>query len=130
MDPISMIIAALSAGAVAASKDTAEKAVRDTYEGLKTLIKKRFADQGKEDDSNIIDKYEKKLESPAFKELLKEELTNLSAQQDDKIIELAKKLLNQGEAEEPTASKYNTVFQGEVKGAQIGDDNTQNNTFT
>ena len=54
----------------------------------------------------------------------------MSAQQDDKIIELAKKLLNQGEAEEPTASKYNTVFQGEVKGAQIGDDNTQNNTFT
>jgi hypothetical protein len=39
MEPISLILAALVAGAVAAAKDTAEKGVKDAYEGLKTLIK-------------------------------------------------------------------------------------------
>jgi hypothetical protein len=43
MEPISLILGALTAGAVAAAKDTAKKGVKDTYEGLKTLIKKRFA---------------------------------------------------------------------------------------
>jgi len=36
-------LAALTAGAVAAAKDTAEKGVKDTYQGLKTLIKRKFA---------------------------------------------------------------------------------------
>jgi Flp pilus assembly pilin Flp len=47
MDPISLIITALVAGALAATKDTAETAVKDAYQGLKTLIKKKFTEQGK-----------------------------------------------------------------------------------
>ncbi|NCQ93443.1 MAG: hypothetical protein GPI94_22925, partial [Microcystis aeruginosa LG13-03] len=43
MEPISLIVTALVAGAVAAAKDTAEKGVKDTYQGLKTLIKRKFA---------------------------------------------------------------------------------------
>ena len=66
MDPISLILAALGAGAIAATKDTAATAVKDVYQGLKTLIKQRFAAQGKEDDSDIIDKHEKKLDSRAL----------------------------------------------------------------
>ncbi|BDI14282.1 hypothetical protein ANSO36C_00840 [Nostoc cf. commune SO-36] len=42
MEPISMIIAALGAGAIAATKDTAGTAVKDAYQGLKALIKKKF----------------------------------------------------------------------------------------
>jgi hypothetical protein len=42
MDPISLIIAALGAGALAGAKDTAGTAVKDAYQGLKTLIKKKF----------------------------------------------------------------------------------------
>ena len=33
MEPVSLIVAALTAGAVAAAKDTAEKGVKDTYSG-------------------------------------------------------------------------------------------------
>ena len=40
MDPISLIITALVAGAAAASKDIAGQAVKDAYKGLKDLIKK------------------------------------------------------------------------------------------
>ncbi|MCC5640659.1 hypothetical protein LC593_33490 [Nostoc sp. CHAB 5844] len=129
MEPISLIIAALGAGAIAAAKDTAGTAVKDAYQGLKTLIKQRFADQGKEDDSNIVDKHEKKLDSEAVKALLKEELISLGVDQDAEIIKLAQELLKQEKPEESAAGKYNTVFQGEVKGAQVGDRNTQTNTF-
>ena len=130
MEPISMIIAALGAGAIAATKDTAGTAVKDAYNGLKTLIKQRFADQGKEDDSNIVDKHEKKLDSEAVKALLKEELINLGVDKDAEIIKLAQELLKQEKPEESAAGKYNTAFQGEVKGIQVGDSNTQTNTFS
>ncbi|QLE41887.1 hypothetical protein FD723_16650 [Nostoc sp. C052] len=130
MEPISLIIAALGAGAIAATKETAGTAVKDAYQGLKALIKQRFADQGKEDDSNIVDKHEKKLDSEAFKALLQEELTNLGVDKDAEIIKLAQELLKQEKPEESAAGKYNTVFQGEVKGAQVGDRNTQTNTFS
>ncbi|MEH2305513.1 hypothetical protein [Nostoc sp.] len=129
MEPVSMIIAALGAGAIAATKDTAGTAVKDAYQGLKTLIKQRFADQGKEDDSNIVDKHEKKLDSEAVKALLKEELVNLGVDRDAEIIKLAQELLKQEKPEESAAGKYSTVFQGEVKGIQVGDRNTQENKF-
>ncbi|BBD65424.1 hypothetical protein NIES4072_09010 [Nostoc commune NIES-4072] len=130
MEPVSIIITALGAGAIAATKDTAGTAVKDAYQGLKTLIKKRFADQGKEDDSNIVDKHEKKLDSEAVKALLKEELVNLGVDKDAEIIKLAQELLKQEKPEESAAGKYNTVFQGEVKGIQVGDRNTQENKFS
>jgi len=42
MDPATMIVSALAAGAVAGLKPTAEKAVKDLYEGLKKAIQERF----------------------------------------------------------------------------------------
>ncbi|WP_017653927.1 hypothetical protein [Fortiea contorta] len=130
MEPISVILAALGAGAIAATKETAGTAVKDAYQGLKSLIKQKFADQGKEDDSNIVDKHEKKLDSEAVKALLKEELISLGVDKDAEIIKLAQELLKQEKPEESATGKYNTVFQGEVKGAQVGDRNTQTNTFS
>jgi hypothetical protein len=129
MEPISMIIAALGAGAIAATKDTAGTAIKDAYQGLKTLIKEKFAARGKEDDSDIVDKHEKKLDSEAFKELLKEELIDLGVDKDTEIIKLAQEILKQ-EKPESAAGKYNTVFKEEVKGVQVGDRNTQTNTFS
>nr|WP_287107984.1 MULTISPECIES: hypothetical protein [unclassified Microcystis] len=49
-----IILAALAAGAAAAAKDTAGTAVKDAYEGLKALIKKKFAEKGKTDDSDKL----------------------------------------------------------------------------
>jgi len=45
MDVIGLIIGALAAGAAAATKDTASKAVKDAYEGLKFLLGRYFADK-------------------------------------------------------------------------------------
>ena len=43
MDPVTLILTALAAGAALGVKDTASAAVKDAYEGLKALVKKRFA---------------------------------------------------------------------------------------
>ena len=42
MDPVSVILAALTTGATAAAQDTASQAMKDVSTGLKALVKKRF----------------------------------------------------------------------------------------
>lgn len=44
MDPASILVAALVAGAAAALKPTAENAVKDLYAGVKQLMQDRYAD--------------------------------------------------------------------------------------
>ncbi|MFM6350083.1 MAG: hypothetical protein ACKPFK_33830, partial [Dolichospermum sp.] len=63
---------------------------------LKTLIKKKFAEQGKTDSSTILDKFEQKPEKT--KALLEDELLESgldTLDKDDEIIKLAENLLNQ-----------------------------------
>lgn len=120
MDPISLILAALGAGAIAATKDTAGTAVKDAYEGFKTLIKKRFADRGKEDDSNIIDKHEKKPDSEAVKALLKEELVDLEVDKDVEILKAAAEILEKEDPQRVKEGKYGINVQGDIKGI-VGD---------
>ena len=125
MDPISLIIAALSAGAIAAAKDTAGTAVKDAYLGLKTLIKKKF-----ESDAfgqGMVDA--KPEEIKQVESLLKDKLTKAGVDKDAEIIKLAQELLKQEKPEDSAAGKTNVVFQGEVKGAQVGDHNKQENKF-
>ena len=43
MDPITLIVTALAAGAALGVSDTASSAVKDAYAELKALVKKRFA---------------------------------------------------------------------------------------
>jgi hypothetical protein len=42
MDPISIVVAALAAGASAGLKDTVSAAIKDAYSGLKGILLKRF----------------------------------------------------------------------------------------
>jgi hypothetical protein len=45
MDPVTLIVSALVAGAASAAQDTASNVVKDAYSGLKNLLQRRF--QGK-----------------------------------------------------------------------------------
>ncbi|MEG3436718.1 WD40 repeat domain-containing protein [Pannus brasiliensis CCIBt3594] len=99
MEPISVILAVLAAGATAAAKDTAGTAVKDTYEGLKKLIVKRFAEKGKAEDIAIVEKHERKPDSGAVKELLKEELIEVGVDRDLEVQKIAEKLLEIVKAE-------------------------------
>jgi len=110
-----IILAALAAGAAAAAKDTAGTAVKDAYEGLKA-----FAEKGKTDDSDIVDKHEKKPDSEGVKTLLKEELLEAKIDRDAEVIKTAEELLKQLKPEEFAAGKYNINVGDDIKG-MVGD---------
>ena len=119
MEPISLILAALVAGAA----KTAGDAVPDAYSALKALIKRKFESQGKLDSVTILDKYEKKPEKT--KPLLEDELTEAGADQDQEIIKLAQKLLEQLHPQEAAEGKFSVqISGGTVQGL------TQQNTGT
>ncbi|MEH2441117.1 hypothetical protein [Nostoc sp.] len=125
MEPISIIIAALGAGAIAATKDTAGTAVKDAYQGLKALIKKKFESEPKA--QMVLEEHE--TDPKTYEAPLKKKLAEAGVDRDAEIIKAAQELLKQEKPEESAAGKYNTVFQGEVKGIQVGDRNTQENKF-
>ena len=89
MDPLSLILGALAAGAATATTAVADEAVKDTYKGLKILVQRKFA--GKPDAELVLAKHEDKPE--IWKEPLKAELVEVAADRDDEIIKAAEKLM-------------------------------------
>jgi hypothetical protein len=86
MDPISAIVGALIAGASAAAKDVASKAVSDAYNGLKNLIATRFKRKA------AIEMVEEAPESPAAREALSGALKEVKADHDPEVARLAEAL--------------------------------------
>ena len=121
MEPVSVIISALVAGAAKAAGDAAP----DAYKGLKALIKRKFAGEPKAE--MVLEEYEQDPET--YEGPLKKKLAEAGADKDEEIIKAAQELLEQLKPEESASGKYNVQFQGEVKGAQVGDHNKQENTF-
>ena len=58
MEPVTLIVGALAAGAAAAAKDTASQAVKDAYGGLKSLILKQFTDKKDSKGEMALSEYE------------------------------------------------------------------------
>lgn len=124
MDPISLILSALVAGAAT----TAGGVAQDAYNGLKSLIKCKFESQGKADSITILDKYEQKPEKT--KPLLEDELTEVGADKDEEIIKLAQKLLEQLHPQETAEGKFNTqISGGTVQGLIQQNTGTVNQNF-
>ena len=86
------IVAAISAGAVTGATDTAKSAIADAYEGLKSLVKKKFGHDS--DAAEAIDKLEAKPESGARKEVLAEELKAVNSASDPELVSAAQSLLS------------------------------------
>ncbi|VEP18886.1 conserved hypothetical protein [Hyella patelloides LEGE 07179] len=122
MEPTSLIIAALVAGAAKAAGDLAP----DAYNGLKTLIKRKFAGEPKAE--MVLSEHENDPET--YEAPLKKKLTEAGADKDEEIIKKAQELLKQLDPKESASGKYNIAVQGGVKGGQFGDRNTQTNTFS
>lgn len=125
MEPVTMILAALAAGAAAAAKDTASTAVKEGYEGLKALLKRRFAgDVGSE---VALEKYP---EAPVvWEKPLEHALEETGAAEDEEIVQAAQALAATADPEGATAGKYTlNISGGTVQGLVQGDHNqlTQN----
>lgn len=122
MEPLSLILAALVAGAAKAASDVAP----DAYVGLKALIKRKFAGDAKAE--MVLEEHE--LDPQTYEAPLKKKLTEAAVDQDHAILKAAQELMEQLNPEESASGKYQVTFQGEAKGVQVGDGNTQTNTFS
>lgn len=124
MDPVSLVLAALAAGATAAAKDTASQAMKDAYAGLKALVKKRFA--GKPQAEIALTEYEK--DEDTWQKPLQKSLVEMGADQDEAIVRQAQQLLKLLNPQQASQGKYNVQI-GEGKGIVIGDNPQVTQTF-
>lgn len=116
MEPTTLILAALAAGAAAAAQDTASQAIKDAYAGLKALVQKRFA--GKPEAEMVLTQHEKKPD--VWQEPLKDALTETGANKDEEIIRQAQQVMKLVNPQQVSQGKYNIQI-GEGKGIVIGD---------
>jgi len=112
MEPVTIIITALALGAATGVKSITEQAVRDGYEGLKTLIKTKYP--------NIsIDRLERKPDSETQRKAVEEDLVDAGGDKDLEILQKAKTLIEAIESlpkEEVPAIGVNLE---KVKGASL-----------
>jgi hypothetical protein len=124
MDPITLIVGALVAGAAAALKDSATDAVKGAYGALKKLVKRKLGDTpGAE---ITLAGHEQKPE--VWKAPLEDALKTAGADNDPELVAVAQGLMELVDPEGAKAGKYQVINQGPVYGQTIGDKNviTQN----
>jgi hypothetical protein len=110
MDPITLIVIALAAGAAAGLKPTAEQAVKDAYAGVKALIQRKYA---KVDLSPL----ERKPESEDKRESLRKNLANIGADKDQELLDRVKLLLEALEKQDAATPAAIGIDLKEVKAA-------------
>ena len=124
MDPITLIVTALAAGAALGVKDTASAAVKDAYSGLKVLVRNRLG--GRQDAELVLARYEQAPET--WQAPLMAELAEARADRDRDLIVAAQALLDLAGEAGGRAGKYTVDARG-AAGVQIGDLNSQDNVF-
>lgn len=128
MEPISMILAALVAGATSGALDALTDDVREkakaAYAKLRGLVGKRVA--GNPAAEMALAQYEanpKVWEAP-----LSDELAKAGAADDTELVAVAKALMELLDQSGATSGKYNVTIK-DSKGVQVGDHGHQTNTF-
>ena len=124
MDPVSVVLAALAAGATAAAQDTASQAVKDAYAGLKALVKKRF--EKKPQAEMALAEYEK--DTDTWEKPLQKSLVETEADQDEALVRQAQQVLKLVNPQQASQGKYNVQI-GEGTGIVIGDNAQVTQTF-
>lgn len=124
MEPVTLIVTALMAGAAAAVQDGVKDAVKDTYRRLRDAVKQRLA--GRPDGQLALERHE---DAPnTWNNVLTAELVDAGAADDTSLIEAAQELLRMVDEEGAHSPAYNFTIH-DSQGIQFGDHNTQNNTF-
>ncbi len=141
MDPVSLIVAALLAGAAAATDGLAVEVVKDSYAALKGLLQRRFRraaeTAGTERDAGpgvrmavdpeaVLEAHESDPET--WDRPVREALRSTGADQDEEILAAARALLDAAEAGAAQTGKYQVDARG-AQGMQVGDHGTMTNTF-
>lgn len=133
MDPVTIIVAALVSGVSESLKENASQAISDAYQGLKSkIIQKWSVSAGgenlvaKEAEANVL-MAQLEDDPEVFKPIIEKKLSAVISESDTE-------LLSQAQAfhsllKDTGVSSGVTVNVSNSKGVQIGDSNTQTNSF-
>jgi hypothetical protein len=125
MDPVTLIVTALAAGAALGLKDTASSAIKDAYAALKELAKRRLA--GHPDGELVLDRHERA--PTTWHAPLEAGLIAAGAGSDADLVAAAQALLALADEKGSRVGKYTVDVRGS-QGVQVGDSNTQHNVFS
>ncbi len=124
MDPVTLIVTALAAGAASALQEDAKDAVKAAYVRLRDILKRRFS--GRRVGELALAEHEA---DPAMWEpQLRAELAATGAENDPDLVDAAQALLSLVDPAGARSGKYYVSIRGS-QGVQVGDHNTQTNTF-
>lgn len=112
MEPVTMIVAALAAGASAGIGDAASQSIKDAYAGLKALISRRF---GRNERAQTVLE-EHAADPDTYDKPMAKQLEESGADRDADIVRLAETLLGLVEA----AGGRQAGYQVNVTGGQVG----------
>jgi hypothetical protein len=125
MDPATLVVTALSAGAASGAGEAATTAVKDAYEGLKRLVSARFA--GRNAAEVALAEHESDPET--WQAPLTKQLIETGAVTEPSVIEAAQRLMALLDEAGSRAGKYTLDLRG-AQGVQVGDHNRQVNRFS
>jgi hypothetical protein len=124
MDPVTLIVAALAAGAASALQDDAKGAVKAALARLRALAKKRLA--VRPGGEFVLVQHE--LTPAVYERPLEHELGEAGAGADAELVGAAQELMKLLDEHGTAAGKYAVSIQDSA-GVQVGDHNTQYNSF-
>jgi len=124
MDPVTLIVTALAAGAASALQDDAKGAVKTALARLRALVKKRLS--ARPAGEIVLAQHEQAPD--VYDKPLEHELTQSGAAADPELISAAQELMKLLDARGAAAGKYTVAVQNS-SGLQVGDHNTQVNHF-
>jgi RIP homotypic interaction motif len=128
MEPITLIVTALaagaSAGAIDALKDNAKEMASTAYAKLRGLARKRIA--GRPDGELALERHE--AAPQRWEAVLTDELTAAGAANDAELVTAAKAFMDLIDQAGAKSGKYNVTIK-DSKGVQVGDGNVQVNRF-
>jgi hypothetical protein len=107
VDPVTLIVTALVAGAAAGAKDTATAAIKEAYATFKSMIKKRLSGDFA---AEVVEKHEKSPE--AYASALKEEITAAGLDKDSDVLAAAQALVDGAEAAGVEVKKISQIASG------------------
>jgi hypothetical protein len=124
MEPVELIVTALATGAALGLEESASSLVKDAYARLKALVARRLA--GRPDGRQVLAGHE--VGRQGWAEPLAAELAAAGAASDLALIAAARELVTLAGPGELRPGKYMIDARGS-HGVQIGDHDTQHNTF-
>ncbi len=124
MDPVTLIVTALAAGAASALQEGASSAVKDAYTRVTALVKRRFASRPKAE----LVLAEHQAAPQTWEAPLAAELSAVGADGDADLVAAAQALITLVDEAGSRAGKYAVTVQ-DSQGVQVGDRNMQTNTF-